>query len=199
MTTSPPTREGDLMELVRGADPLEQHTNPATDEAAELLLAEILSAPRPERSPRARPSTKVVVRLAAAGGRCRGCCRSDHRHHWRRQARSPASARPACARRRRPAPGTILHVDMRGTQNNGDGTTITWRDQSWQGRCPYDRRQVETSPDGTTVEAGTWATASSVRDLRQQHDRRQRIDAHSAQARSGPAETTGSPGPGENT
>jgi len=54
------------------------------------------------------------------------------------------------------SPGTILHVDMHGFQDNGDGSTITWRDESWQQQGPpYDGRQVETSPDGTVTESGT--------------------------------------------
>ena len=62
-------------------------------------------------------------------------------------------------------PGTILHVDLRGTQNNGDGTTITWRDQSWQeNSAPYDRRQVETNPDGTIVESGNVGDSEQVYD-----------------------------------
>ena len=55
-----------------------------------------------------------------------------------------------------PSPGTILHVDMHGFQDNGDGTTITWRDESWQQQGPpHDGRQIQTSPDGTVTESGT--------------------------------------------
>ena len=41
MTTTPPTHEGDLMELVRGADPLAGDVDPATDAAAESILQPI--------------------------------------------------------------------------------------------------------------------------------------------------------------
>ena len=168
MTTTPPTHEGDLMELVRGADPLAGDVDPATDAAAESLLREILAAPRQDRSPMTRPGTKVVVRLAAAGAAAAVAVAAiiaitgDDRG-----AVAPASAavvRHALAAATQP-PGTILHVDMRGTQNNGDGTTITWRDQSWQeNSAPYDRRQVETNPDGTTVESGNVGDSEQVYD-----------------------------------
>ena len=166
MTTTPPTREGDLMELVRGADPLDGDVDPVTDEAAESLLREILSAPRPERSPRTRPGTKMVVRLAAVGAAAAVAVAAIIAiTGGDRGAVAPASAavvRHALAAAAQP-PGTILHVDMRGTQNNGDGTTITWRDQSWQeNSAPYDRRQVETNPDGTTVESGNVGDSEQV-------------------------------------
>jgi hypothetical protein len=55
-----------------------------------------------------------------------------------------------------PSPGTILHVDMHGYQDNGDGSTITWRDESWQQQGPpHDGRQIETAPDGSVVETAT--------------------------------------------
>ena len=54
------------------------------------------------------------------------------------------------------SPGTILHVDMHGFQDNGDGSTITWRDESWQQQGPpHDGRQIETGPDGSVVETAT--------------------------------------------
>jgi hypothetical protein len=55
-----------------------------------------------------------------------------------------------------PSPGTILHVDMHGFQDNGDGSTITWRDESWQQQGPpHNGRQIETAPDGSVVETAT--------------------------------------------
>jgi hypothetical protein len=64
-----------------------------------------------------------------------------------------------------PSPGTILHVDMHGFQDNGDGTTITWRDESWQQQGPpHDGRQIATSPDGTITESGTTANRQEVYD-----------------------------------
>jgi hypothetical protein len=168
MTTTPATADADLMELVRGVDPLDSGVDPVTDEAAESLLREILAAPCPERPPSARPGTKVVVRLAAVGAVAAVAVAAftaiigDDRGVV---APAPAAVvRHALAAAIQP-PGTILHVDMRGTQNNGDGTTITWRDQSWQqNSAPYDRRQVETNPDGTTVESGNVGDSEQVYD-----------------------------------
>jgi hypothetical protein len=63
------------------------------------------------------------------------------------------------------SPGTILHVKMTGTQRNGDGSTVTWRDESWQlESAPYDRRQIETGPDGSTVESTSGAHGDRVYD-----------------------------------
>ena len=63
------------------------------------------------------------------------------------------------------SPGTILHVDMLGSQTNGDGSVITWRDESWQQESPpYARRQVETTPDGTVIESGSSNTSDEVYD-----------------------------------
>jgi hypothetical protein len=65
------------------------------------------------------------------------------------------------------SPGTILHVDMVGTQNNPDGSVITWRDESWQQESPpWARRQVETMPEGTVTEAGSTQTADEVYDAK---------------------------------
>jgi hypothetical protein len=54
------------------------------------------------------------------------------------------------------SPGTILHVDMLGSQTNGDGSVITWRDESWQRESPpHDGRQIQTAPDGSVVATAT--------------------------------------------
>ena len=64
-----------------------------------------------------------------------------------------------------PSPGTILHVDMLGSQTNGDGSVITWRDESWQQESPpHARRQVETAPDGSVTESGSSSAADEVYD-----------------------------------
>jgi len=166
MTTTTRTRDADLMALVRGVDPLEGDVQPATDEAAEVLLREILAVPRPERSPSTRRSRTVTVRLVAVGGAVAvsfvaiTAISGDDRGGV-----VPASAavvRHALAAAAQP-PGTILHVDMRGTQNNGDGTTISWRDESWQ-RATDDRRQVETNPNGTTAESANVGATEQVYD-----------------------------------
>jgi hypothetical protein len=168
MTPTTPVAENDLMELVRSADPLVDGDNPAPDEAAEALLREILAAPRPERSPRTRRSTTVIVRLTAVAASAAVviaaviAITSDDRG-----AVTPVSAavvRHALAAAVQP-PGKILHVDMSGTQNNGDGTTITWRDESWQeSGGPGDRRQVATNPDGTTVESANVGDSEQLYD-----------------------------------
>jgi hypothetical protein len=168
MTPTTPVAENDLMELVRSADPLDGHVDRLTDEAAESLLREILAAPRPERASGARRSTTVIVRLTAVAASAAVAIAAiialtgDDRG-----AVTPASAaviRHALAAAAQP-PGTILHVDMRGTQNNGDGTTITWRDESWQGSgATGDRRQVETSPNGTTAESANVGDTEQVYD-----------------------------------
>jgi hypothetical protein len=64
-----------------------------------------------------------------------------------------------------PSPGTILHVDMLGSQTNGDGSVISWRDESWQQESPpYSRRQIETATDGSVTESGSSNTADEVYD-----------------------------------
>ena len=61
-------------------------------------------------------------------------------------------------------PGTILHVDFTGRQW-GPPRTVTWRDQSWQlESAPYSRRQIETNPDGSTVESTSGAGGDQVYD-----------------------------------
>jgi len=81
---------------------------------------------------------------------------------------SPASAESVVRRAAAAVgakPGTILHVDMTGTQRNPDGSTVTWRDESWQlESAPYGRRQIETGPDGSTVESGSGPNGDEVYD-----------------------------------
>jgi hypothetical protein len=166
MTTTVRTPDDDLMELVRGADPLDGHAASVSTDAVEALLREILAVPRRDNAP-ARPRTRAV-RVAAVGATAAvavagaaALIRED------RGGVTPASAaviRHAMAALDQP-PGTILHVDMTGTQTNGDGTTITWRDQSWQqDTAPYSRRQIETSPQGTTTESANAGEAEQVYD-----------------------------------
>ena len=64
-----------------------------------------------------------------------------------------------------PPPGTILHVDMLGSQTNGDGSVITWRDESWQQQSPpYDGRKIQTASDGSIVESATADRRSELYD-----------------------------------
>jgi hypothetical protein len=161
MTTLPPITDDELMELVRSADPLEG--DPAAPEAAEALLREVLAAPRVER----RRRTTVALRLAAVGAAAAVVAGAVVLAGDDGGAVTPASAavvRHAIAALAQPA-GTILHVDMRGTQDNGNGTSIAWRDESWQlNAAPYSRRQIETKPDGTTVESANVGKVEQVYD-----------------------------------
>ena len=52
-------------------------------------------------------------------------------------------------------PGAILHVHMIATQDNGDGTTVSWQDESWQSPSPpYQRRQIEQASDTPRTDSG---------------------------------------------
>jgi hypothetical protein len=63
------------------------------------------------------------------------------------------------------SPGTILHVDMLGSQTNGDGSVVTWRDESWEQQSPpYDGRKIQTASDGSVVESATVGRRSELYD-----------------------------------
>jgi hypothetical protein len=65
-----------------------------------------------------------------------------------------------------PADGQILHVKMLGKQTNPDGSVVNWSDESWQATAsPFDRRQIETSPQGTAVETATVGGAKQLYDV----------------------------------
>ena len=167
MTTTRHTHENDLMELVRSADPLGTEADRTPDDA-EALLRAILDAPRPQRRRRTRPSRTVIVRIGAAGAAAAvaflavSTLTGDDRG-----AVTPASAaviKHAMDALDQP-PGSILHVSMSATQDNGDGTTVSWKDESWQeNAAPFARRQVETNSDGATTESGSNATSDQVYD-----------------------------------
>ena len=157
----------DLMSLVRSADPLDSQAEAASAEAIEALLREILGTPRTESAP-ARPVPGMAVRVAAVGAAAAvAVVGAAVLIREGRGEVTPASAdviRHAIAALDQP-PGTILHVDMTGTQTNGDGTTITWRDQSWQQDAAlYSRLQMETSAQGTTVESANAGQSEQVFD-----------------------------------
>jgi hypothetical protein len=62
-------------------------------------------------------------------------------------------------------PNTILHVRMLGFQNNGDGTTVSWSDESWQAESPpYGRRTIQIGTDGSKVESESDAHGEQVYD-----------------------------------
>jgi hypothetical protein len=61
--------------------------------------------------------------------------------------------------------GTILHVVMVGHQDNGDGTTSTWRDESWQSTsAPYERRQIEHVGADPVTETSSAGEAEAIYD-----------------------------------
>lgn len=61
--------------------------------------------------------------------------------------------------------GTILHVVVIGHQNNGDGTTSAWRDESWQSTTePYERRRVEQTGDDPVTETSSAGDAEAMYD-----------------------------------
>jgi len=161
MTTPPPITDDALMKLVQSADPLDG--DPAADTTAEALLRQILASPRVAR----RRRRTVAVRLGALGAAALVAFGAIVLTGDEGATVTPASAaviRHAIAALAQPA-GTILHVDMRATQDNGDGSTVSWREESWQlNAAPYDRRQVETTPDGRTVESGNVGKAEQIYD-----------------------------------
>ena len=62
---------------------------------------------------------------------------------------------------------TILHFAMVGRQLNGDGTTATWRSESWQERwAPYERRSIEIGFDGIRAETHGVGDVSQLYDAR---------------------------------
>jgi hypothetical protein len=81
-----------------------------------------------------------------------------------RQASGASAVRRAAAAIA-PSPGTILHVVIAGSQDNGDGTSITWHEESWQQESPpWDRRQIERAPDGSVTEAANENNREEVYD-----------------------------------
>ncbi len=166
MSTTQPTADDTLMALVRGADPLAADAETVDAEAAESLLRQILDAPREQSRPRVRPHA-TALRVAAVGAAAVAAAGAAAALTGDRDGAAPASAAVighAIAALSQP-PGTILHVDLRGTQWNGDGTTIAWRDVTWQqNAAPRNGRQVETAPDGTTVESADAGKTQEVYD-----------------------------------
>jgi hypothetical protein len=62
---------------------------------------------------------------------------------------------------------TILHVTVVGHQENGGGTTSTWRDESWQSTMPpYERLQVEQIGTGPVTETSSAGDAESLYDAK---------------------------------
>jgi hypothetical protein len=61
--------------------------------------------------------------------------------------------------------GTILHVVVVGHQDNGDGTTSAWRDESWQSTSePYQRRQLEQVGHAPVTETSSAGDTEAIYD-----------------------------------
>jgi hypothetical protein len=112
---------------------------------------------------------RTVVRFALAGAAASALALgllsavSDHAPWAVRPASAESVVRHAAAALGG-TPGTILHVDMTGTEWDPE-RTVTWRDESWQlESAPYGRRQIETGPDGSTVESGSGPEGDQVYD-----------------------------------
>jgi hypothetical protein len=74
--------------------------------------------------------------------------------------RGPSVVERAAAALTVPA-GSILHVRMVATQDNGDGTSVSWEDESWQGTfAPRPRRQIERVGGGAPAESETSGNGS---------------------------------------
>lgn len=167
MSTIPPSIDDDLMSLVRSADPLAGEDDAVGADGPESLLQQILASTREERgaghSRRTTIGRVAAVGAVAAVGLGVGVAVIGDGGGQVTPA-SAAVVRHAIAAVALPS-GTILHVDMSATQDNGDGATVSWRDQSWQQNdAPYDRRQLETSQDGTTTESANVGRAEQVYD-----------------------------------
>jgi len=67
-----------------------------------------------------------------------------------------------------PSDDTILHYQFDATQDNGDGTTATWKQETWQLRvAPYTRRQVAVDgTDGIRAESVTSGDTNELFDVR---------------------------------
>lgn len=78
----------------------------------------------------------------------------------------PASAVERAAQALAPERGTILHVRMEGLQFDKGRPDIRWSHESWSRVGGYDRRSVETSPEGLVAETASTQSAMSLWDER---------------------------------
>ena len=113
---------------------------------------------RGRRARRRRNVARLAVAVAAAAALALGLTSVFSRTASAQSILRHAAAAVAAT------PGTILHIDMSAVQDNGDGTTVTWHEESWQlESAPYSRRQVETA-NGSTVESGNDAAGDEIYD-----------------------------------
>jgi hypothetical protein len=62
-------------------------------------------------------------------------------------------------------PAPIVHVDVLGSQSNGDGSTVHWEDENWtETGGPGDVRQIETDNAGNVAESATVGGRDEVYD-----------------------------------
>lgn len=60
---------------------------------------------------------------------------------------------------------TILHYQLNAEQQNGDGTSVSWRSETWQLLgVPYTRRQVQVESDGIRAESVTEGDTNELYD-----------------------------------
>jgi outer membrane lipoprotein-sorting protein len=63
------------------------------------------------------------------------------------------------------ADDSILHYQMNAVQQNGDGTTATWRSETWQLLvAPYTRRQIQIDPNDPRAESVTSGDTNELYD-----------------------------------
>lgn len=167
MTKTRPMTDAQLFELIGGVDPLTADAEPTdldTEAALRVLLA---SGPRVDVPPRTgrtgvrhprRVALRAGVGVAAAGAIAFGVVNvlpDGEPGHI-----APASADAVIHQALDaiiPSGGSILHVDISGSQTNADGSTVSWNDESWQQNgAPYDNREIQSGPQGQVgVETAT--------------------------------------------
>jgi hypothetical protein len=114
---------------------------------------------------RRRLAIRVSLACAAAGAVALGALSVfDHGSSVVRPASAESVVRRSMAALAQ-KPETILHVRMLGFQDNGDGSTISWSDESWQAESPpYGRRTIAIGPYGGKVESASDAHGEQVYD-----------------------------------
>jgi hypothetical protein len=123
-------------------------TLPASLIAYRDALEEAIS-----RDLRRRPRRKLALRSALAAAAVAAIALGALSLVTRHEGGSVVDRAAAAIAR---SPGTILHVDMLGSQTTGDGSVVHWRFESWEQQSPpYDGREIQTATDGSIVEQAT--------------------------------------------
>jgi hypothetical protein len=126
---------------------------------------------RPRGAAEGRRPRQVGVRVALAGAATAAVALGALGLLLRN---APTTAQPAAAAILRQAeaalaraPGTLLHIKFTGIQDNGDGTTVTWSQESFSEQTPpYDTRLIDVQSLGSPagVEQATVDGVSQVYD-----------------------------------